>query len=82
MKIKIRQKRKLELFDPVEIKLLKRLSDIEPSYLEYPEEDKDVDSIMELCYTPSGIYLEQGGRVFLSDSNKIEIIEGIDFEFI
>ena len=37
---------------------------------------------MELDYTPSGIYLEQGGRVFLSDSDEIEMIEGVDFEFI
>lgn len=82
MKIKTRQKRKLELFNPIKIKLLKRLSEIEPSYLEYPEEDKEVGSIMELDYTPSGIYLEQGGRVFLSDCDEIEMIEGVDFEFI
>ena len=82
MKIKTRQKRKLELFNPIKIKLLKRLSEIEPDYLEYPEEDKGVGSIMELDYTPSGIYLEQGGRVFLSDSDEIEMIEGVDFEFI
>ena len=61
---------------------MKRLSEIEPSYLEYPEEDKDIGSIMDLEYTPSGIYLEQGGRVFLTDSNEIEMIEGVDFEFI
>lgn len=82
MRIKTRQKRKLELFNPIKIKLLKRLSEIEPNYLEYPEEDKVVGSIMELNYTPSGIYLEQCGRVFLSDSDEIEMIEGVDFEFI
>lgn len=37
---------------------------------------------MELDYTPSGIYLEQSGRVFLSGSDEITLIEGIDFEFI
>lgn len=82
MNIKTRQKRKLELFEPVKIKLLRRLSEIDQSFLEYPEEDKEVDSIMELDYTPSGIYLEQSGIVFLSDSDEIEMIEGVDFEFI
>jgi hypothetical protein len=83
MKIKTRQKIKLELFNPVKIKLLKKLSEIEPDYLDYPDEDKEVGSIMELDYTPSGIYLEQSGKVFLSDEdNKITLIEGVDFEFI
>jgi hypothetical protein len=82
MKIKTRQKRKLELFNPVKIKLLKKLSEIDLGYLDYPDEDKDVGSIMELVYTPSGIYLEQSSRVFLSSEDDVTLIEGVDFEFI
>ena len=82
MEIKTKQKIKFELFNPVKIKLLKKLSEIEPSYLDYPDEDKDVGSIMELDYKPSGIYLEQSGRVFLSSEDQITLVEGQDFKFI
>ena len=82
MKIKTRQKRKFEIFNTVRIMLLKKLSEIESSYLDYPDDDKDVHSIMELVYTPSGIYLEQSGIVFLSDEDEITLIEGVDFKFI
>jgi len=82
MNIKTKIQRKLELFNPVSIKLLVDLSDIEPDYLHYPEENKEKGSIMELEYTPSGIFLNQSGRCFLSELDNIDLIEGTHFEFI
>jgi len=55
MKIKTRQKRKLELFNPVKIRLLKRLSDIEPSYLDYPEGTNDEGFLVNMTSEELGL---------------------------
>jgi len=76
---------KLELFKPVRVKILKKLSEIDKGYLQYPEEDKDSGTIMEIVRTPADIYLEQSGTVFctLNDqSDDFDFFEGIHFEFI
>lgn len=36
---------------------------------------------MQLAWTPGGIYLVQGGRIYLSDNDMI-LTEGVHFEFV
>ncbi len=71
----------LKLFTPVKVKLLKQLSDIDPGYLDYPDEDTEVGYIAELELVPGCIYLIVDGRVALS-SERIILTEGVDFEFV
>ena len=65
------------------IRLLQNLSDFVPSYLEYPEEDKEVGSLMDLTNVMGDMNLEQSGRVYISGSDSdIEMVEGTHFEFV
>ena len=77
---------KLEVFNPIKVKILKKLSEIDKGYLDYPEEDKDAGTIMEIVRTPAeDIYLEQSGMVFCvlnSQEEDFDFFEGIHFEFI
>jgi len=88
LNIKTNNKIILKLFEPIDIELLVLLSDIDNTYLDYPDENLEPGSIMQLLYCPGGIYLECGGRVYLSedsekyDGRDVEMIEGIHFKFI
>ena len=79
MKLKLKSNVKLEFFEPVSIKLLKNLSDIEPGYLG-TDEDIEAGYLMELELNPSTVYLCRSNMCYISDSDLI-FEEGIDFEF-
>jgi hypothetical protein len=82
MKVITKKQNIFQNLQPVKIKLLKRLSQIDPGYLEFPDEDKDIGSIMELENVMGDIYLNQSGITFISDNSEIILEEGVDFEFI
>lgn len=77
--------RTFPLMQPVKIRLLVRLSDIEPDYLNYPEDNKRAGSIMDFTYMPTGqIYLGEMSTCFLGSGfdKDYELTEGIHFEFL
>ena len=85
--VKTKQPIKLQLFTPVNIKLLVPISAIYDIYVD-TDEDIDAGSKCELLLSPSGAYLEHGGHVYIDTDNEnnggndVVMIEDKHFKFI
>ena len=80
--------RKLEVFQPVKIRLLVDLSEIEPELKEYDDDGNlEKDSVCQIILDPSGtisigIFNEQGnGTSYLEINNPKQFKEGVHFAF-
>jgi len=81
--------KKLKIFKPVEIKLLRNLSDIlkdrESDYLEIEEiEDDDLEAgqICDMEATPAEIYINYCGKTYYEINEPQDFIENVDFVFV
>ena len=80
--------KKLEIFTPIKIKILKNLFDIDKEMSDddrilYADENIKAGTICDMSLSPSGeIYIEYVGRVYLIVDNTEDFIENEDFIFV
>jgi len=84
--------KKLKIFEPIKIQLLRNLSDIlknrlnETDFLEIEDiildDDLESGKICEMIASPADIYIEYSGHSYHQINKPQDFVENIDFKFI
>jgi hypothetical protein len=64
------------------IKILLKISDIVPDYINYPDENLPINSILDLVLEKNGFKVKFDEIIYIDQQDGIDLVEGNHFKFI